>query len=505
MHAAPDPEHSPPRPPIPNEGPPSSSSLLHRWFVEYNPLYLVSALLVLVGMFVTSRGLAEEGTTASQVAVGAIAEMYAIALIGGAALLTRIGQRRPAVMLAVLTALYQVDLTLHTETCVNLGGLAPWATAGWLTLFVGKLFALAWAMKVRLGASVVATAVAGAFGLAMFPYFASMVDHRSATVVVGIWLVALVLVAPVRGARADRPEGDEVTSLVPLDPWGAIVRRRTVLAIWGIWAVGLVGHVCFWSNEGKVAFGAILPALVVASTRAIRGERTVWLVVGANVGLVWLCELNSVASVHWLSFEAFVAAFVLAVRAVRGARSVRAMMARGEEAVARAYAADAGPYRMGVEHAMDAETRPIDGPPTAAMIAAARASAARFAIGSAFALHLSAWTARWSGGPFPAHVLALDVGLILVVALVAWRERTFSALVPTVFVVGHGIVTTHVLPAPESLVGWGVSVVALGFVLLLGSLALSYRLRERSGSAAPPRPREGGASPGNASHPSRAN
>ena len=36
--------------------------LLHRWLVEYNPLYLLSATLVLGGMILTSRGLAREGS-----------------------------------------------------------------------------------------------------------------------------------------------------------------------------------------------------------------------------------------------------------------------------------------------------------------------------------------------------------------------------------------------------------------------------------------------------------
>src|SRR5690606_9630249 len=79
--------------------------LLHRWFVEYNPFYLLSATLVLGGMILTSRALAAGGGVYGQVGVAAIAELYASALIGGAALLTRIGQRRPAVMLAVLTVL----------------------------------------------------------------------------------------------------------------------------------------------------------------------------------------------------------------------------------------------------------------------------------------------------------------------------------------------------------------------------------------------------------------
>src|SRR5262249_32256346 len=81
--------------------------LLHRWFVQYNPLYLVSATLCLAGLRMISRGLAEKGTAFADLSVATITEIYAAALIGGAALLTRIGQRRPGVMLALIAALYQ--------------------------------------------------------------------------------------------------------------------------------------------------------------------------------------------------------------------------------------------------------------------------------------------------------------------------------------------------------------------------------------------------------------
>src|SRR4051794_20185201 len=144
--------------------------LLHRWFVQYNPIYLVSATLVLGGMIATSRGLAHEGSVYGPLGVALIAEIYAGALIGGAALLTRIGQRRPAVLLALMTLLYQCDLTLHTETCAFLGGFGALATATWFSLFVGKLYALAWAVRLRLSRRAVATAAFGALGLVLGPY-----------------------------------------------------------------------------------------------------------------------------------------------------------------------------------------------------------------------------------------------------------------------------------------------------------------------------------------------
>src|SRR5262245_6305543 len=104
--------------------------LLHRWFIEYNPLYLVSAALVLLGVNQLSPELKQEGSFGMLVGA-AIAELYAWALIAGAALLTRIDLRRPAVMLALLCALYQCDLTLHSETCAYLGTTGVVAASAW--------------------------------------------------------------------------------------------------------------------------------------------------------------------------------------------------------------------------------------------------------------------------------------------------------------------------------------------------------------------------------------
>jgi hypothetical protein len=85
-----------------NEPPSATQRLLHRWFVEYNPFYLLSAMLVLVGMTALAHAAAQAGS-----GEGAIGEVYAFSLIAGAALLVRIRQRRPAVMLGLLTVVYQ--------------------------------------------------------------------------------------------------------------------------------------------------------------------------------------------------------------------------------------------------------------------------------------------------------------------------------------------------------------------------------------------------------------
>jgi len=69
--------------------------LFHRWFIQYNPLYLLSAALVLRGVYLLSEGWVHTGRVYAMLGVPAIAELYAWALIAGAAIAMRVGLRRP--------------------------------------------------------------------------------------------------------------------------------------------------------------------------------------------------------------------------------------------------------------------------------------------------------------------------------------------------------------------------------------------------------------------------
>ena len=53
--------------------------LLHRWFVEYNPLYLLARRWSSVAT--SARGLAQGSGPGSEIGVAAIAELYAVALM----------------------------------------------------------------------------------------------------------------------------------------------------------------------------------------------------------------------------------------------------------------------------------------------------------------------------------------------------------------------------------------------------------------------------------------
>ncbi|MBX3214845.1 MAG: hypothetical protein KF850_22620 [Labilithrix sp.] len=436
-----------------DDAPPAASygrRLLHRWLVEYNPLYLLSATLVLGGMILTSRGLAREGSLHGLIGVAAIAELYALALIGGAALLTRIGQRRPAVMLALLTVLYQCDLTLHTEACTNLGSAGAWAAAGWLALFVAKLYALAWAMKIRLARSAVATAAVGGVGLALLPHVIQQVERRHATMVVGVWLAAL----------ASLPRGGAVTSLTELDAWGQTVLRRAVRATWLLTSLLFGLHVLFWSTEYGLDLRALSGIVLVLATRWMRSEARTWAVVFATSILVGAATPASLSAV------ALVVAITLAVRSREARHSF------DEVRVTRPHAA-APPYRAfaGDEAPAPAVTAwervAVDGRP----------ASLRMLTGAVFSLYVAVWTLRWSGGAWPVHAIPLDVLVTVVVALGAWRLRARLALAPLAAVWGHFVVQARLVPAPRTSLEWGGASVALGFALLIASLGASYWLR----------------------------
>ena len=421
----------------------SSRRLLHRWFVEYNPLYLLSALFVLGGTIAIARGLASEGSRYGALAVAAIVEVYAIALVGGAALLYRLGHRRSAVMLAFLAALYQGDLMLHTETCPNLGGLgalAELAAVGWLALFVAKLVALARALRLRMNAAARVTFAFGGAGLAAIPWVLHAVDERTREAVVMLWLFTVTM-----GNRYA-----VVSSTVELDPWGAVVLRRSLRVLDVVWATLLLLHVGFWMTQSPLALAPLMALVPLAFVGRITQPGRVALVVVATLGFVAL------RLPEHLSVTAAIAAVALALRARESFRPV------ASEAVPAT-----GPYRN--ETAPSAVTR-VEADPVAI---------GRLAVFAAACAWLALWTIAWKGGALPAHSLPLDLVFsgLAVVPVVRRRWGVPVAMVTVGWV--HRVVTTTTVPLPGSAVGWGALAVSVGFVLLLGSLVASYLLRVR--------------------------
>jgi hypothetical protein len=426
--------------------------LLHRWLIEYNPLYLLSAALVLTGTFLCSRGLARDDRVYGPLGVALIAELYAACLIGGAALLMRIGHRRPAVMLALLTILYQWDLTLHTERTPYFGA---WAAAAWVVVFAAKLYGLAWAMKLRLSRGASAAAILAGIGLAFFPLYMNRLEPREAGSLVAAWAFAL----------ASLHRSSAVTSLAPLEGWGATVLRRAVAAAWILSALLVSGHVLFWSSQGEIFLPALLPVVPLICVRGVRSEARVWALVLGTLLIV------AAAMPAAFSVTALLAAAALCLRALSPSFP-------GERRPAQAGARPEPPYRAAVS------SDPPEEPEIAVSFVPVRVdhdAMKRLLAGTVFALYLSVWTLGWSGGAWPAHVVALDVALTVVMVAAAWRARARIAIVPLLGSYVHLVVQAGLVPVPRTLVEWGASAVGLGFALLLASLVTSYRLRTTAG------------------------
>ena len=407
--------------------------LFRRWFIEYNPLYLLSAGCVLVGVSELSRGLSH--SPYSGVAVAAVAELYAWALLGSAAFLMRVELRRPAVMLALLIAVYQCDPTLHTETCAYLGGVGVLAGAVWITSFVAKVWALAAAMRVRLSRSALLLPTFGAFGVLLFPPFLRQVNATSMSSLVALWvfaLFALGLWGPLR-----------ISNLAGLDAWGRTVFKRAVRATWAIWAALTLAHVWFWCTEFELKGALIVPILLLLATRWMPREASVWLAVFGAL-------LSGVMMPACFAAIAGMAALTLALRAFRQP-SESPTDELGDDL-------QAGAVCFGL---------------------AERPERLRLLVGSASALYLTGWTLNWSGGALPAHAWWLDSSLTFVLLAMVWGLRAYAALVPLALSTLHLGVRTGTLSLPRTRAQWGLTEVGLGFALLATALLTSWQSKSR--------------------------
>lgn len=435
-------EAAPPPRPVP------WTALLHRWFVQYNPLYLISAALVLFGVVALSDSMAHEGGLAGQLSITTIAEAYAWALIGSAALLTRIGLTRPAVMLGLLAALYQCDLTLQTERSVYLGFAGILGSALWLLSFVAKLRALAWAMRLQLSKSATVVSVLGGVTLALVPWLPWVVTLETASVLPGLLVFTMCAVALWVPPK--------IESRVRLSAWGATVARRSFRALWVGWTVALAAHIAFVVRSGPDLGGGIfVPVALVLATRFVRTEHRVW------AWLVGTLVLVGVLMPEDLSITFVLVAIGFALRALRRPRFILPADPEGPD----------DPYRT----AQDLETpkprgRWVFGP-------SSRPAMARLAAAAFTCLYLALWTRGWSGGTWPSHVLWLDASFVSTALIISWRTRSWNLVLPSLATALHLVVVRQWLPMPQSTTQWAVGSIGLGFALLVMGLLVSIRWR----------------------------
>lgn len=423
-------------------------ALIHEWFVEYNPIYLFSAALVLAGLTLVSCDLAENGALES-LGVTAVAELYALALIAGAAFLRRLGARRVAVMVGLLAALYQCDLTMHVETSAFLGTIGFVGACVWIALFAVKLRLLAAALELRLSRSALLVPTFGAAGLALLPQLFRHLAPDSRTTLVA--LVAFVVAASALWTSRT------VESAVGFDYRG----RRALRGTWLMWAGGALLHLTYWVVELGIQLDGLVPAALLLTTRWARRERSVWAIVAATLaGVAWLAPSS-------MPSTALMVSVVLALRAFRA--PIITLPA--------AAAPQVPPYRgAGLEPAEEA-------PELASEISFGPAdpiAIERLLLGVATSLHLCLWTTSATGGLWLAHVPPLDIALVAACGFAAWRGRRWQSATPLVPLATHLAIQLGWLTVPRDATELGTWSIVLGFGLLAAALAVNHAAAARA-------------------------
>jgi hypothetical protein len=262
----------------------ATERLLHRWFVQYNPLYIASAVFVLVGITLMNKGLATDPSLWAMLAPRMVSELYALALIAAAAILIRRDLRRPAWFVAMFAVLHQADLTLGTETYALLK-LGVLASAIWFALFVFKLHALVRALRLEPSPAARLLPIAGAFALAVVPHLHRRLGAHALSVVVATFAFALAESAVFRNRSVDASAAQSA--------WYATVMRRSLRATWAIWGVLAIAHLMFWIVQYRLEPVFFLPLAVLFARRWLRERPIVVTYAGAAL-VVLLAKLGIV-------------------------------------------------------------------------------------------------------------------------------------------------------------------------------------------------------------------
>ena len=263
------------------DGEEEEHGLLHYWFVQYNPLYFFSALCVLAGVYLMSRGLDSLGFRAGQLILVEVVQAYEILLIVGAGLLYRVaGQRRPAVILAMMEVLFLMDCNFLTEGLGAMGSVGAAGSTVWVTVLVVKVLALAWIFSVKLSLGGLLLPVLAGVGVAYAPHMLSLpsVDKDVFHLVMTWYGLGLVWLA--HGAVRT------LTSRSPLSDWGDTVFYRATRAACVVWSVFYFVHLAAWMVQFNISFTAAhVGSLLALAILFVPAESWSWIWGGLALGL----------------------------------------------------------------------------------------------------------------------------------------------------------------------------------------------------------------------------
>ncbi|MFZ6871473.1 hypothetical protein ACO0LF_05315 [Undibacterium sp. Di27W] len=177
---------------------------IHTWlryfFVEYNPLYFVSAFCMLYGIFLIDRNLSamtiSSGPMAS-IALLLVLQLYEISLLAAAIFLAhRLGAIRPAAMLCLLECVLLFDCTFRLEGLALQSWFGAVIDVLWLVMLALKLRMMAVAMRLDFKAyHYVAVLLTAASIPVLIAWLSSAGSHTATGLQVAAWLGSLIVLA----------------------------------------------------------------------------------------------------------------------------------------------------------------------------------------------------------------------------------------------------------------------------------------------------------------------
>ncbi len=248
--------------------------VLHRWFVQYNPLYFFSALCMLLGIFFVSPGFENEAWQTWETVLTLVIEIYEMSLIMGAAFLFRYTkQYRSSAILGLLAMVFLFDTTFQTEVIATFDRMGLLMMGNWVIMAALKLVAIRWAFQLRVPWAVLAVPFLAAAGIAIIPHLFSRTDFDQDLIhLIAVWYgtgLAAYIWAKRPVIRCDAVLGTSAQHTI----------QRITNAAWIIWAGLYLYHLIAWlytfSITPKTPVLYIAPGLLLFALLS-RKEKQVW-------------------------------------------------------------------------------------------------------------------------------------------------------------------------------------------------------------------------------------
>lgn len=272
------------------------NDLIYHWFVKYNPLYFVSALCFLGGVFLASKGMRSINCIDGQVLLTGIIELYQLLLLTCSLILFRvISQTRPAVILAIMNIFFLFDCTYQTEHISSVQSIGGFWTVLWIMLFALKLKSLTAIFRLKIPVVGFLVPIFAAIGIAGAPYllYYTNIDKSFIHLIMtwyGVILAALVLrFRPVATCRDELSESKKA------------VLQRASNAAWLIWGGFYLFHLISWIRFFDIIITpANVAPLFILMAFVSRKEAFTWagciaavMLSMANPSLFWLNALSA--------------------------------------------------------------------------------------------------------------------------------------------------------------------------------------------------------------------